>query len=123
MGDTQKCPCCGSHDYRGAQSLDSTATTKLHCMRCSCSWVEERRVPPAAQGAGEGHVAVQTAPETIWLQISDDEDNLNEPFPANEEVTWCADSVLSAQVKYVRADLCRCPPAAAPQPDCAKGEK
>jgi hypothetical protein len=47
-----------------------------------------------------------TAPETIWLQVSDDELDCAEPFPSDdpEGVTWCATSVLSCEVKYVRAD-------------------
>jgi hypothetical protein len=48
--------------------------------------------------------AVATAPERIWLQIGDDRDCMDEPFPG-DEVTWCADSVLGAEVEYVRADL------------------
>lgn len=51
--------------------------------------------------------AVRTAPKTIYLQISDDEAHLDEPFPYGEEVTWCADSVVGAEVKYIRADLAK----------------
>lgn len=49
-------------------------------------------------------VVVRTAPERIWLQVSDDRDHFNEPFPG-EEVTWCADSILQCEVEYVRSDL------------------
>ena len=47
-----------------------------------------------------------SAPKYIWLQISDDADDLGQPMPAADEtITWCADSVLAAEVGYVRADL------------------
>ncbi len=49
-----------------------------------------------------------TAPPVIYLQVSDDKDDRNIEFPADAftyEVTWCRDSVLEAEVKYVRADL------------------
>lgn len=50
----------------------------------------------------------KTAPERIWLQVSEDEDHHCEPFPRHphgDEVTWCQDSVLACEVEYVRADL------------------
>lgn len=56
-------------------------------------------------------LAVQTAPQRIYLQISDDADHLDEPFPCGHEATWCADSVMDCEVAYVRADLLSMPPA------------
>ena len=50
---------------------------------------------------------VVTAPERIWLQISEDKMDQHEDFPANDEVTWCRDSVVSCEVEYVRKDLAR----------------
>lgn len=49
----------------------------------------------------------KSAPERIWLQISDDEDHHAEPFPVgvNAEITWCQDSVLACEVEYMRADI------------------
>lgn len=52
----------------------------------------------------------RTAPKRIWLQVSDDFGDHNEPFPTrdelgNREVTWCADSVGGTQIEYLRADL------------------
>jgi hypothetical protein len=49
----------------------------------------------------------ETAPERIWLQISDDKDDLNYVFPSHhhDDITWCKDSVVAAEVAYVRADL------------------
>jgi len=60
-----------------------------------------------AEGSQRTPEAVLTAPERIWLQIGDESDYLNEPFPhsAGEEITWCQDSVVAAEVAYVRADL------------------
>lgn len=59
-------------------------------------------------------VVVKTAPERIWLQVSDDRDHDSEPFPDSrgDEVTWCANSVLNCEVEYVRADLATAPPQA-----------
>jgi hypothetical protein len=48
----------------------------------------------------------KTAPERIWVQVSDDAQDCREPFPEpNEGMTWCGDSVLACEVEYVRADL------------------
>ena len=47
----------------------------------------------------------KTAPERIWLQVSDDAAHCREPFPGNDEATWCSQSVLACEVEYVRADL------------------
>lgn len=52
----------------------------------------------------------RTAPKRIWLQVSDDFGDHNEPFPTrdelgNREVTWCADSVGGTKIEYLRADL------------------
>ena len=47
-----------------------------------------------------------TAPREIWLQISDDAWDSAEPFPDGEVgITWCQDSVVACEVRYVRADL------------------
>lgn len=49
-----------------------------------------------------------TAPKKIWLQISDEKSDRKEPFTSScAEITWCEDSVLACEVKYVRADLVR----------------
>lgn len=50
-------------------------------------------------------VYVVTAPERIYLQVADDAYYAEDPFPAEEEVTWCADSVMELEVSYVREDL------------------
>lgn len=52
-------------------------------------------------------LAVTTAPERIWLQIADDSYYADEPFPepASDQITWCSESVMEVEVKYVRADL------------------
>lgn len=51
----------------------------------------------------------RTAPERIWLQVSDDEAHKDEPFPdaSTEEITWCTASVTECEVEYVRADRLR----------------
>jgi len=47
----------------------------------------------------------ETAPERIWIQISDEAEHCDEPFPEpNEDMTWCQDSVVCCEVEYVRAD-------------------
>jgi len=49
---------------------------------------------------------IRTAPERIWLQVGDQTHYHSEPFPSDtSEVSWCADSVMSCEVPYVRADL------------------
>jgi hypothetical protein len=46
------------------------------------------------------------APRRIWIQISDDPDHHDEPWPESMgEVTWCDESVMCCEVEYVRADL------------------
>ncbi len=52
-------------------------------------------------------LVVQTAPKHIWLQIADDAYSATEAFPedALDQITWCADSMVDTEVKYVRADL------------------
>jgi hypothetical protein len=54
-------------------------------------------------------LAVRTAPERIWLQLGEDPEYLDKPFPRGlgEELTWCEDSVVDAEVAYIRADLCK----------------
>ena len=51
----------------------------------------------------------ETAPERIWLQVSDLAEDNEEPFPVDgstyEGITWCCDSVLDCEVQYVRADV------------------
>lgn len=47
-----------------------------------------------------------TAPERIWLQVSDDSIDREVEFPwQHEDVTWCQDSTLACEVEYIRADL------------------
>lgn len=48
---------------------------------------------------------VLTAPERIWLQVSDQEYDKDVDFPIDSEVTWCQDSVLDCEVAYIRDDL------------------
>jgi hypothetical protein len=51
-------------------------------------------------------LVVSTAPERIWLQVADDSYSATEAFPDDHaEITWCQDSVIATEVKYVRADL------------------
>ena len=49
----------------------------------------------------------ETAPKEIYLQVGDDEQCFDDDFNhvAHDEITWCKDSVLLAEVKYIRADL------------------
>ena len=46
----------------------------------------------------------ETAPKRIWIQISDEVEHCDEPFPEpNDDLTWCQNSVLDCEVEYVRA--------------------
>jgi len=49
---------------------------------------------------------IRTAPARIWLQVSEDADHYDKPFPLNtEDVSWCESSVLDCEVEYIRADI------------------
>ncbi len=50
------------------------------------------------------NMATITAPEEIYLCISDDPSHLDEKFDGRD-VTWCPDQLVAATVKYVRADI------------------
>ena len=63
-------------------------------------------------------VLQSTAPREIWLQVSDEHQDNAEPFPKDAEgVTWCQDSVLACEVRYVRADLAEPCRTNKPRPD------
>lgn len=50
----------------------------------------------------------KTAPEEIYLQVSPDAHNCEDPFPVcHEEITWCFESFLACEVRYVRADIAK----------------
>jgi hypothetical protein len=59
---------------------------------------------------------VRTAPQRIYLLVSDDDEHYGEPFPdcSGDEVTWSVDPALACHVAYVRADLVDAPRDAAP---------
>ncbi len=47
-----------------------------------------------------------TAPERIWLQVSDESIDCELEFPVrHDDITWCQDSTLECEVEYIRADL------------------
>ena len=51
---------------------------------------------------------VLTAPEKVWLNVSDERGDVHEPFPVNkDDVTWNDGPVAAmfVAVPYVRADL------------------
>lgn len=49
---------------------------------------------------------IETSPEYIWLQVSDDDDIHEEAFPDEHYgISWCAEEIFSCDVKYVRADI------------------
>lgn len=76
-----------------------------------------RRGPemPPAQPAQRLSFVQATAPREIWLQVSDEADDNKEAFPDDHEgITWCQDSALMCEVKYVRADLAAQPAQAQP---------
>lgn len=80
-----------SEHYRGCDLLDSIAATLTGKMPHPAVTVTE---------------TIRTAPERIWLQVGDQNHYHCEPFPSDtSEVSWCADSVMSCEVPYVRADL------------------
>ena len=61
---------------------------------------------PEAGEPGPLTLTQATAPREIWLQVSDSTGDSAEAFPDDTEgVTWCAESALLNEVRYVRADL------------------
>ena len=63
--------------------------------------------PATESTAAETRKAILTAPERIWLQISDDALCLDsDEFPSDHEhVTWCDTPVVGQEVEYIRADI------------------
>jgi hypothetical protein len=53
----------------------------------------------------------ETAPRTIYLCVSDDEDDAGKPYPElyaeDAEITWSTDQPVAVTVEYIRADLYR----------------
>lgn len=50
----------------------------------------------------------ETAPERIWLQVSDEESDMDRDFKdryGQTDIIWCSESGYEAEVAYVRADL------------------
>ena len=97
-----------------APSADRVASCdpegERHCANCysgqgECLMVTKEADRVAAQGGAVSQL-VRTAPEVIYLQVSDDANHVSETFPDyHEEITWSQNSVLDCEVKYVRADL------------------
>ena len=49
---------------------------------------------------------VGTAPERIYLQVSNDSEAVQQPFPADHgDITWSTQAEFVGDVEYVRADL------------------
>lgn len=51
---------------------------------------------------------IDTAPERIFLCVSDDLADINRPFPVypeDEAITWSTNNTVASSVCYVRADL------------------
>lgn len=71
---------------------------------------QESALSQPAEGQEPVSECARTAPERIWLQVSDGDEWLSKPFPRNpdgDEVTWCAAQQGGTEVPYVRADLAR----------------
>jgi hypothetical protein len=93
------CPTCHGDDMQAPCAYPGEG--KRGCVR-------DKRLKAAqpAEPVQRLTLAQATAPREIWLQISDEQDDNGEPFPDNTEgITWCQDSVLACEVKYVRADI------------------
>ena len=59
------------------------------------------------------HKVQATAPKRIWLAVSDEPSDRDEPFPPpHEGLCWSSDEPVATCVPYVRADLAHgCPEA------------
>lgn len=54
----------------------------------------------------ETNTVTKTAPEFIWLQHSDDDQDVDSPFPTTYDgVSWWKERVFTSDVGYVRGDL------------------
>jgi hypothetical protein len=74
--------------------------TKEQCGSCA-AWEAIKR-----QGEPEGREVRLTAPEKIYLLVSEESIHDDEPFPDDHEgINWCEDAALDCYVPYVRADL------------------
>jgi len=52
------------------------------------------------------NILTETAPKVIYLQVSDEVEDYDQEFPyVQEYITWCSESVLNCEVKYIRVDL------------------
>lgn len=64
---------------------------------------------PAAPPTDAAQVSemVRTAPARIWIDVSEDEDLHDEPFPHDlvEDMTWSITRGSASTVEYVRADI------------------
>ena len=71
--------------------------------------IERLRAAPSAPP----NEVTRTAPERIWLQVSNDAYDCDQPFPPvpDADLTWCHESVEDCEVAYVRADLAAAPSA------------
>ena len=59
------------------------------------------------QAMPKPNLVTLTAPEKIWLQVSDEKSDRNLTFYPCEDVSWATRPVLACEVEYVRADLAR----------------
>ena len=54
-------------------------------------------------------ILTETAPRTIWLCVSDDEDDYELPYPElyaeDAEITWSTDQPVAVTVEYERKDI------------------
>lgn len=107
--ELKACPFCGNVpalDDDGTLARCATSGCPLACYGfCIDAW--NARAKDEVKGGEAVAEVVRTAPEVIYLQIAEDEFYRDRAFPtaATSEITWCADSVLDVEVKYIRADL------------------
>lgn len=51
-------------------------------------------------------LVTRTAPERVYLQVSDSSYDADEKFPENiDDVSWCDHGVMACEVSYVRSDI------------------
>ena len=90
----------------GTATVEDGTVAKMALAGTPLSDEDDDEAAPPAQPAQPLTLVQATAPREIWLQISDEAEHSAEPFPTDHEgITWCQDSVLTCEVKYVRADL------------------
>lgn len=99
--------------------FDSDENPEVFCECANCAngfpcfskQVDQPNFKQAEQNSEHVNKCTETAPEVIYLCVSDEPDDANLPYDSHEIpyqdecVTWSRNEPIGASVKYIRADL------------------